>query len=120
MCVASFTHGRGLPRPYSPPLQAAYQATLESPSVAATNNVRIERDSMGEIEVPADAYYGASTQRAVINFPISGQRFPRRFIQALGLVKRAAAEVNHELGLLDRKTAGAVVRAAEEVADGKL
>src|SRR5712692_10400307 len=88
--------------------------------MATVKEVRREKDSMGEVEVPAGAYYGASTQRAVQNFPISGQRFPRRFIQALGLVKRAAAEVNHELGLLDRKTAGAVVRAAEEVADGKL
>jgi len=88
--------------------------------MATVKEVRREKDSMGEVEVPAGAYYGASTRRAVQNFPISGQRFPRRFIQALGLVKRAAAEVNHELGLLDRKTAGAVVRAAEEVADGKL
>jgi len=75
---------------------------------------------MGEVEVPADAYYGASTQRAVINFPISGQRFPRRFIQALGLIKRAAAEVNGELGLLEPKIAAAIARAAQEVADGAL
>jgi len=75
---------------------------------------------MGEIEVPADAFYGASTQRAVINFPISGQRFPRRFIRALGLVKRAAAEVNGELGLLEPKLAEAIAGAAQEVADGAL
>jgi fumarate hydratase class II len=73
---------------------------------------------MGEMEVPADAYYGASTQRAVINFPISGQRFPRQFIRALGLVKRAAAEVNGELGLLEPAVAEAIARAAQEVADG--
>jgi fumarate hydratase class II len=79
---------------------------------------RIERDSMGEMEVPADALYGASTQRAVLNFPISGQRFPRRFICALGLIKQAAAEVNAELGLLDESLAGAVVGAAAEVAEG--
>src|SRR6202035_2661353 len=79
---------------------------------------RVERDSMGEMEVPADAYYGASTQRAVINFPISGQRFPRQFIRALGLVKRAAAEVNGELGLLEPAVAEAIARAAQEVADG--
>ena len=62
---------------------------------------RIERDSMGEMAVPADALYGASTQRAVLNFPISGQRFPRRFIRALALIKLAAAETNAELGLLE-------------------
>jgi fumarate hydratase class II len=55
---------------------------------------------MGEVEVPSDAYYGASTQRAVLNFPISGQPFPRRFIRALGMVKKAAAQTNRELGLL--------------------
>ena len=64
-------------------------------------DTRIERDSMGEMEVPADALYGASTQRAVLNFPISGQRFPRQFIRALALIKHAAAETNRELGLLD-------------------
>src|SRR5262245_22325359 len=80
---------------------------------------RVERDSMGEMEVPADALYGASTQRAVINFPISGQRFPRRFIRAQGLVKRAAAEVNAELGLLDAERAAAIAAAAQEVAEGR-
>ena len=74
---------------------------------------------MGEMEVPADALYGASTQRAVINFPISGQRFPRRFIRALALIKGAAAEVNGELGLLDADRAAAIAAAAEEVADGR-
>jgi fumarate hydratase, class II len=72
---------------------------------------------MGEMEVPADALYGASTQRAVLNFPISGQRFPRRFLRALGLVKRAAAETNQKLGLLDSKVAAAIAAAAQEVAD---
>ncbi|HWO45804.1 MAG TPA: lyase family protein, partial [Methylomirabilota bacterium] len=75
---------------------------------------------MGEVEVPADAYYGASTQRAVLNFPISGQPFPRRFIRALGLIKKAAAETNLELGLLPQKKARAIVKAAQEVVDGKL
>ena len=75
---------------------------------------------MGEMEVPADAYYGASTQRAVLNFPISGQPFPRRFIRALGLVKRAAAQTNLELGLLPRRRARAIAAAAQEVVDGKL
>jgi fumarate hydratase class II len=80
--------------------------------------IRIERDSMGEMEVPVDALYGASTQRAVLNFPISGQRFPRPFIRALALVKQAAAETNGELGLLDAAIAGAIAGAAAEVADG--
>ncbi|HEY7591080.1 MAG TPA: class II fumarate hydratase [Candidatus Limnocylindrales bacterium] len=79
---------------------------------------RIERDSMGEMEVPADALYGASTQRAVLNFPISGQRFPRRFLRAIGLIKRAAAETNGRLGLLETATAKAIADAAQEVADG--
>jgi fumarate hydratase class II len=74
---------------------------------------------MGEVEVPADALYGASTQRAVENFPISGQRFPRRFLRAMGLVKRAAAEANGSLGLLDRDLAAAIAAAAQEVADGE-
>jgi fumarate hydratase, class II len=75
---------------------------------------------MGEMEVPADAYYGASTQRAVLNFPISGQHFPRLFIRALGMVKRAAAQTNRELGLLPRRRARAIAAAAQEVVDGKL
>src|SRR5207247_11058755 len=75
---------------------------------------------MGEMEVPADAYYGASTQRAVLNFPISGQAMPRRFIRALGLVKRAAAQTNRELGLLPRRRARAIAAAAQEVVAGKL
>jgi len=73
---------------------------------------------MGEVAVPADALYGASTQRAVRNFPISGQRFPRRFIEALALIKLAAAETNAGLGLLDAEVAQAVAAAAREVADG--
>jgi fumarate hydratase, class II len=75
---------------------------------------------MGEMEVPADAYYGASTQRAVLNFPISGQKFPRRFIQALGMIKKAAAQTNRELGLLARRRSRAITAAAQEVIDGKL
>jgi fumarate hydratase class II len=80
----------------------------------------VEKDSMGEVEVPADAYYGASTQRAVLNFPISGQPFPRRFIRALGIIKKAAAQTNRELGLLARRRARAITAAAQEVIDGKL
>jgi len=81
---------------------------------------RTERDSMGEMQVPANAYYGASTQRAVLNFPISDLRFPRRFIKALGQIKLCAAQVNAELGLLDEKLAKAIEEAAQEVVDGKL
>ncbi len=81
---------------------------------------RLERDSMGEVKVPANAYYGAQTQRAVENFPVSGIRFPRDFIQALGMIKLCAARVNLDLGLLDRKIAGAIIQAAQEVVEGKL
>jgi len=80
---------------------------------------RVERDSMGQLEVPADAYYGATSARARDNFPISGLRFNRGFIRALGLIKQAAAQVNLELGLLDPTVAGAVARAAAEVAGGR-
>ncbi len=82
-------------------------------------NVRIERDSMGEMEVPADALYGASTMRAALNFPISGLRFPRGFIRALGLIKQAAAQTNMGLGVLDERIGNAVVAAAQDVIDGK-
>ncbi len=85
-----------------------------------TEGTRTERDSMGEMAVPMDAYYGAQTMRAVQNFPISGTRFPRRFIRALGLIKLAAAETNIALGLLDPTIGDAVAQAAREVADGKL
>ena len=85
-----------------------------------TGKTRTERDSMGEMQVPADAYYGASTMRAVLNFPISDLRFPREFNRALATIKLAAAQVNMELGLLDRQKGEAIVRAAQEVADGKL
>ena len=81
---------------------------------------RIERDSMGEMEVPADALWGASTQRAVLNFPVSGERFSRRFIQALGIIKGAAAGTNAELGVIDGKLAEVIQAAAKEVADGAL
>jgi fumarate hydratase class II len=86
---------------------------------AGAAGTRIERDSMGEMAVPADALYGASTQRAVLNFPISGQRFPRPFIRALALIKQAAAETNAELGLLSPEVAEAIAAAAAEVAEGR-
>ena len=80
---------------------------------------RIERDTMGALEVPDGAYYGASTMRAVKNFPASGLKPPVRFVRALGMIKLAAAKVNAELGLLDQKLADAVVKAAQEIVDGK-
>jgi fumarate hydratase, class II len=86
----------------------------------ATPATRTERDSMGDMAVPADAYYGASTARAVENFPISDLRFNRGFIAAIGLIKWAAAEVNKELGLLDKSAAALLQQAAQEVVDGKL
>ena len=83
-----------------------------------SNRFRVERDSLGEVHVPADALYGAQTQRAFENFPISGQRFGRRFIQALGLIKKFAARVNRGLGYLEDNIARAIAEAAAEVARG--
>ena len=80
--------------------------------------MRTERDSMGEVQVPEDAYYGASTQRAVDNFPISDLRFGRRLVQALGMIKSAAASVNAESGLVPAEKAEAIVSASEEVVAG--
>src|SRR6266516_4059459 len=77
---------------------------------------RIERDSMGPLEVPEGAFYGASTRRAFQNFPISGERFDRRFIWALGTIKHAAAIANRDLGLIDTDKVQAIARAAEEMA----
>jgi fumarate hydratase class II len=84
------------------------------------NDTRTERDSMGEMQVPSRAYYGATTQRAVLNFPISALRIPSRMIRALGLIKGAAARANAELELLDAGKAEAIAKAADEVAEGKL
>ena len=87
--------------------------------VTGTRKTRTERDSLGEMEVPVDVYYGASTARAIRNFPISGLRFTRPFIRALGQIKLSAAHVNMELGLLDRRIGEAIVTAATEVVEGK-
>jgi fumarate hydratase class II len=81
---------------------------------------RIERDSLGEMRVPEDAYYGAQTARAMENFPISGRRFPRAFIRALGIVKSACARANADLGDLDPRIARAIAQASTEMAAGKL
>jgi fumarate hydratase class II len=80
---------------------------------------RKERDFLGEVEIPAGAYYGVETQRAVNNFQIGGLRFGREFIRALGLIKKAAAETNVDLGLLDPKVGIAIARASSEVAEGE-
>lgn len=82
------------------------------------SDYRMEKDSLGEMRVPSDALWGAQTQRAVENFPISDLRFPRGFIAALGMIKKAAAETNVELGLLDGALAADIVRAADEVIAG--
>ncbi|UCF20069.1 MAG: class II fumarate hydratase [Gemmatimonadota bacterium] len=84
------------------------------------NEYRIERDTLGEMKVPADALYGAQTQRAVENFPVSGLRFPRRFINALGAIKMTAAEVNMALKVVDDRRGKAIEQAAREVMDGSL
>jgi fumarate hydratase class II len=88
--------------------------------ISRKRGFRIEKDSLGEVRVPADALYGAQTQRAVENFPISNLRFPREFIRAMGLIKLAAARANMDLRLLDRKVGKDIASAAQEVIDGKL
>src|ERR1043165_4061328 len=88
-----------------------------SPKSTAT---RTESDSFGPIEVPADRYWGAQTQRSLQNFRIGSARMPIAIVHALGIVKLASAETNRDLGLLDNRRAGAIIRAAREVIDGKL
>ena len=83
-------------------------------------STRTERDSLGPVEVPVDRYYGAQTQRSLHNFKIGGQRFPREFIRAYGILKKAAATVNHNFGSLDEKLKIAIHDAADEVIEGKL
>ncbi|HEX2981313.1 MAG TPA: lyase family protein, partial [Anaerolineaceae bacterium] len=88
-------------------------------TVQDISSTRVERDSLGEVQVPQTALYGAQTQRAVINFPISGLRPWRAFIWSIAAVKRAAAEVNADLSLLDAEKAKAIAKAAQEVMDGQ-
>ncbi|TLN18886.1 aspartate ammonia-lyase, partial [bacterium] len=83
------------------------------------SNTRVERDSLGEVLVPAEALYGAQTQRAVLNFPISGLRPWRAFIWSMAVIKRAAADVHRELGVLDAGPANAIATAAAEVMEGR-
>jgi fumarate hydratase class II len=85
-----------------------------------SSEYRVEKDSLGQVEVPTSAYYGVQTQRAVMNFRISGIKPYPAFIWSMGMIKRAAAEVNRDLGLLDPKIADAIVRAAQEVIEGRL
>lgn len=94
--------------------------TRRPPGKTSGGAARIERDTMGEMDVPADAYYGVQTARAIENFPISSLRVPRSMIRALGLIKWAAARVNTELGFLDPKIAKAIRQAAQEVIEGQL
>src|SRR3990172_851888 len=100
--------------------RAGTPAPHQQRSVRMAAETRIEKDSMGEMTVPASACWGASTQRAVENFPISGYRFGRRFIRAMGLIKQAAAKVNRDLGKLDPKLADMIITAAQQVIDGRL
>ncbi len=81
---------------------------------------RIEKDTMGEVEVPADKYWGAQTQRSLMNFKIGNDHFPREFIRAFGIIKKASAMTNKELGILDAKIADLIIQAADEVIEGKL
>src|SRR6185436_1735546 len=133
MCRAAATLGapcappRGPPSaPFAshrPPPSSRVPSTERSSDLtedAMSDQFRIEKDSLGEMKVPADALYAAQTQRAVENFPISGIRFPRRFIHAMGTIKKAAAQANQEMGLLDGALADAIVRAADEVIEGTL
>src|SRR5437660_276788 len=90
------------------------------PNAPGMTDYRVEKDFLGELKVPKEAYWGAQTQRAIENFPISGIRFGRRFLYALGVIKMAAAQTNMELGLLDSKIGKAIVQACQEVMEGKL
>src|SRR4029077_16166017 len=100
------------------PIVAAYAPWRRS-NEGMSQSFRIEHDTMGEVQVPADALYGAETQRAVENFPISRMRFGRTFLSALGLVKLAAARANQQVGTLPSPIAGAIETAAQEVMEGR-
>ena len=85
-----------------------------------SDTIRVESDSFGELEVPADKYFGAQTARSLINFPISTERMPDSMVNALGVLKRSAAKVNMDLGVLDKEIGNAIIQAATEVSEGKL
>src|SRR5690349_12638474 len=99
---------------------STHKALRKTQYKAMKQEFRREQDSMGEMQVPAQAYYGAQTARAVENFPISNLRFPRRFIWALGLIKKHGARANEAVGLLPKEIGSAVQSAAEEVMAGRL
>lgn len=86
----------------------------------SSRSYRVEKDFLGEVQVPVGAYYGVQTLRAIHNFPISGLKLPREFVRAQGIIKLAAAKANMRTGLLDKKIGGAIVQAATEVIEGKL
>ena len=104
---------------FGPFLIEWYKRTGGSTMRASNGRYRIEKDSMGPVRVPKEVYYGAQTQRAVENFPVSGWRFPRELIGALGLIKSASARTNFELGLLQRRIARAIEQASDEVMKGR-
>src|SRR5271170_5424825 len=85
-----------------------------------TQNSRTETDSFGPLEVASDKYWGAQTERSLMNFKIGGERMPEPLIRALGILKKAAAQTNIDLGVLDKKIGAAIIQAAGEVADGIL
>ncbi|HNS45139.1 MAG TPA: lyase family protein, partial [Alphaproteobacteria bacterium] len=97
-------------------MKPATQAQDLEPSI----EIRVETDSFGEIEVPANHYWGAQTQRSLGNFKIGGERMPAPLVRALGIIKRAAAQTNVALGVMDPKIGQAIVTAAEEVIDGSM
>src|SRR5882724_9467825 len=87
---------------------------------STSQKTRVEKDSMGDVEVPSDMYYGAQTQRSLVHFNIGDDKMPREMIRALGILKKAAALVNEDLGKLPHEKAELIVRAADEVIEGKL
>ena len=107
------------PKKPTPKKQIVKRAGKKGGSMSKSSRTRIERDTMGALQIPDKAYYGVQTARAIENFPISGLRFPRSFIRALGLIKKAAANVNASLGLLEKKRARAIRQAADEVIQGQ-
>ena len=94
--------------------------SMDGTAMVTVEDYRVEKDSMGEVKVPSSVYYGAETQRAVDNFPISGLRFPREFIRAFAVIKLSAAKANMQLGILDRSKGDAIVSAAKEIMEGAL
>ena len=107
----------------SPPLHHTYSSTTTSSRDSSTTSFRIERDSFGEIPVQSDRYWGAQTQRSLLNFPIGNsqsERMPLSVIHAIATIKKAAATVNYGKHLLSKQLAEAICQAADEVIDGRL